>query len=150
MEINVDADRANRVRLAQLRVMLDEMRARDAQEQQQLAQQLEVVAPGALALVWQAVRAPNVNLRNMKQWFSEWWYRHPTAMDELTEELLIAMVTLAGMFMMSSQQSGAQLRPNPDTFVGPYNSGPWHTASCDGESVVDAVFAKAEDRARQR
>lgn len=145
MEINVAADR---VRLAQLRVMIDDMRARDAQEQRQLAQQLEVVAPGALALVWQAVRAPNVNLRNMKQWFSEWWHRHPTAMDKLTEEILVAMVTLAGMFMMSAQQSGAQLRPNPETFIDPFKS--WNTASCDGESVVDAVFAKAEDRARQR
>ena len=72
MEINVAADRANRrAEIAQLRVMLDGMRDRDAQEQQQLAQQLETVAPGAVAIVHQAVRVPGINLSNIKKWLSD-------------------------------------------------------------------------------
>ena len=124
--------------------------------------------PGARELVQEAVMNPQVNRLNFIGWVKS---KMPSlcapSKANVIDLMLLAFGISVAVWMTSQpvrdqaaygtcdrnttwppEEQLLHLQPTPEIFIDPFKS--WHTASCDGESVVDAVFAKAEAKARQR
>lgn len=135
-------------RMERLRELLAEMRTAQEEEQQQLEEAIEEVAPGTVARVRHAVLEPEGNHLSVMQRLRN---KIPGWLGKAAEEVVVltmigAITALVKMYM------------NPDPTLptlptGPRAGGPFKFyASCEGKSVVDEVFAnaKAANRMRER
>ena len=124
--------------------------------------------PGARELVQEAVMNPQVNRLNFIGWAKS---KMPSlcapSKANVIDLMLLAFGISVAVWMTSQpvrdqavygtcdrnttwppEEQLLHLQPTPEIFIDPFKS--WHTASCDGESVVDAVFAKAEAKAEAK
>ena len=108
--------------------------------------------PGSRELVREAVMNPQVNRSNFAGWVKS---KMPSlcapSKANVIDLMLLAFGISVAVWMTSQDlrdQAAHETCAPPETFTPPFNS--WHTASCDGESVVDAVFAKAEAKAEAK
>lgn len=135
--------------LALLRQRMAELLAeqdRRAATRARVAAAANAIHPGATDLVQAAAADPDVTPQNAVSWFRS---KLPSVSVETKEVLVHALGVLflaalnAAAQNAISQQEAARPSALPGSMGGPF--GPFY-ASCDNpnESVVDAVFAKAE------
>ena len=143
--------RTDAQRIEELRMVLADIRATEAEEERRLALQVDAIVPNASALAMQAANNPSVTRFNVREWFRARLPAWTTAADAMTSTVILALCSLymsyaGGIASMGLGDPFAR-PPPPSTLPIWMHRDPLMANMPDGGSVVDEVFAKAEAEA---
>ena len=144
----------NEARISARMVLRRCMRAAEEAEEHQLSHQIDQIVPNASALAMEAVSNPSVNRFNAREWFRrklpEW-----IASDAVQSAVILALLSLYAIYSNWSfrdmTMGGLNYPRQPPPRLIPWMSIPTPMMAkpdaCNGGSVVDEVFAKADAEA---